>query len=52
LSVKETANIGSGHFNGRLEIIPMIGIKTTYDYDGTDQEYREITRMLKSGDGE
>jgi len=46
LSVKETANIVSGHFNGRLEIIPMIGIKATYDYDGTDQEYRMITRML------
>jgi hypothetical protein len=29
----------------------MIGIKATYDYDGTDQEYRVITRMLKSGEG-
>ena len=51
LSIKETANIVSEHFNGRLEIIPMIGIKATYDYDGTDQEYRVITRMLKSGEG-
>jgi hypothetical protein len=51
LSVQETANIVSEHFNGRLEIIPMSGIKATYDYDGTDQEYRVITRMLKSGDG-
>ncbi|MEE4264472.1 MAG: hypothetical protein V2I56_17450 [Desulfobacteraceae bacterium] len=51
LSIKETANIVSEHFNGRLEIIPMIGIKATYDYDGTDQEYRLITRMLKSGAG-
>jgi hypothetical protein len=51
LSIKETANIVSEHFNGRLEIIPMLGIKATYDYDGTDQEYRVITRMLKSGDG-
>jgi len=51
LSIKETANIVSEHFNGRLEIIPMIGIKATYDYDGTDQEYRLITRMLKSGEG-
>jgi hypothetical protein len=52
LSVQETANIVSEHFNGRLEIIPMIGIKATYDYDGTDQEYRVITRMLKSGEGQ
>ena len=51
LSIKETANIVSEHFNGRLEIIPMTGIKATYDYDGTDQEYRLITRMLKSGNG-
>ena len=52
LSIKETANIISEHFNGRLEIIPMAGIKATYDYDGTDQEYRLITRMLKSGEGQ
>ncbi len=48
LSIKETANIVSEHFNGRLEIIPMRGLKATYDYDGTDQEYRLITRMLQS----
>ena len=52
LSIKETANIVSEHFNGRLEIIPMTGIKATYDYDGTDQEYRVISRMLKSGERE
>ena len=51
LSIKETANIVSEHFNGRLEVVPMTGIKATYDYDGTDHEYRLITRMLKSGDG-
>lgn len=50
LSIKESANIVSEHFNGRLEIIPMQGIKATYDYDGTDQEYRVISRMLKSED--
>jgi hypothetical protein len=48
LSIKETANIVSEHFNGRLEVIPMQGLKATYDYDGTDQEYRLITRMLQS----
>ena len=51
LSIKETANIVGAFFNGRLEIVPMAGIKATYDYDGTDQEYRMITRMLKSGEG-
>jgi len=48
LSIRETANIVGAFFNGRLEIIPMTGIKATYDYDGTDQEYRMITRMLKT----
>ena len=52
LSIKETANILGSFFNGRLEITPLTGIRATYDYDGTDQEYRMITRMLKSGDGE
>jgi hypothetical protein len=50
LSIKESANIVSEHFNGRLEVIPMQGIEATYDYDGTDQEYRMITRMLKTED--
>jgi len=50
LSIKETANIVGAFFNGRLEIIPMTGIQATYDYDGTDQEYRMITRMLNSDD--
>ena len=48
LSIKESANIVSEHFNGRAEVIPMKGIEATYDYDGTDQEYRMISRMLNS----
>ncbi len=52
LSIKETANIVGAFFNGRLEIIPMTGIKATYDYDGTDQEYRMITRMLKTNEAD
>jgi len=48
LSVNEVANIVSEFFNGRLEIIPMTGEEATYDYDGTDREYRMITKMLKS----
>ena len=48
LSVNEVANIVSEFFKGRLEIIPMTGEEATYDYDGTDREYRMITKMLKS----
>jgi len=47
LSIKETTNILSAFFNGRLELIPMTGVEATYDYDGTDREYRMITKMLK-----
>ncbi len=48
LSIDEVANIISEFFNGRLEIIPMTGEEATYDYDGTDQEYRMITKILTS----
>jgi hypothetical protein len=48
LSINETANIVSAFFNGRLMLIPMTGVEATYDYDGTDYEYRMITKMLKS----
>ena len=48
MSVNEVANIVSEFFNGRLKIIPMTGEEATYDYDGTDREYRMITKMLKS----
>jgi hypothetical protein len=48
LSIVEVENIGSAHFGGRLKIIPMIGEEATYDYDGTDLEYRMISEMLKS----
>ena len=49
LSINETANIVSAFFHGRLVLIPMTGIEATYDYDGTDHEYRTITKILKSG---
>ncbi len=47
LSIKEVENITSAFFNGRLVLVPMIGEESTYDYDGTDFEYRMITKMLK-----
>jgi hypothetical protein len=48
LSIKEIENITSAYFNGRLKIIPMLGEETTYDYDGTDLEFRVLTKMLNS----
>ena len=48
LSVKEVENITSAFFNGRLKLIPMAGEESTYDYDGTDFEYRMITKMLNT----
>ncbi len=50
LSIKEVENITSAFFNGRLNLIPMTGEESTYDYDGTDFEYRMITKMLKSSE--
>jgi hypothetical protein len=51
LSIKETANILGAFFNGRLELIPMTSVEATYDYDGTDLEYRMITKVLKANEG-
>lgn len=51
LSIQEVENITSEHFNGRLKLIPTAGEEATYDYDGTDQEFRLITNMLKKDTG-
>ncbi len=48
LSIKEVENIVSAFFRGELKLIPMIGEESTYDYDGTDYEYRMLTKMLQS----
>jgi molybdopterin-guanine dinucleotide biosynthesis protein A len=48
LSIKEVENITSEFFDGRAKLIPMTGEEATYDYDGTDLEYRMITDMLNS----
>lgn len=48
LSIKEVENITSEFFEGRVKLIPMTGEEATYDYDGTDYEYRMITEMLNS----
>jgi hypothetical protein len=48
LSIKEVENITSVFFSGRLKIIPLLGEETTYDYDGTDMEFRILNKMLNS----
>ena len=46
LSITEAENILSKFINGRFVLIPMKGEETTYDYDGTDREYRKLSEML------
>jgi len=48
LSIKEVENISSAFFHGKLKLIPMDGEESTYDYDGTDFEYRMINEMLQN----
>jgi len=48
LSIKEVEQITSVFFNGRVKMIPMLGEETTYDYDGTDMEFRILNKMLNS----
>lgn len=48
LSITEVENITSAYFNGKLKIIPMLGEETTYDYDGTDLEFRILNKLLRS----
>lgn len=46
LSIREVENIVSAFFKGQFKLIPMTGEESTYDYDGTDLEYRKISEML------
>jgi len=50
LSVRDCEKITSGFFRGKLTLLPMEGETATFDYDGTDREYQEISRMLKNSD--
>jgi hypothetical protein len=47
LSLKEVENITSAFFDGRLKIIPVKEVATSYDYDGTDDEYRQLAEILR-----
>jgi hypothetical protein len=46
LSITEVENITSAFFNGRFKLIPIKGEESTYDYDGTEYEFRRISDML------
>jgi hypothetical protein len=48
MSVKEVENITSAFFGGRLKIIPVADAESSYDYDGTDDEYRRLAELLKT----
>ena len=48
LSISEVENITSAFFGGRLKIIPVRDVESSYDYDGTDIEYFRISEILRS----
>ncbi|MBA3028059.1 MAG: hypothetical protein FP816_04480 [Desulfobacteraceae bacterium] len=47
LSITDCEKITSMFFNGHLSILPMDGEEASYDYDGTEKEYRLINEMLE-----
>ena len=48
LTISEVENITSAFFGGRLKIIPVRDVESSYDYDGTDLEYLRISEILKN----
>ncbi len=51
LSIKECDEISSLFLKGKVSAIPMNGENSTYDYDGTEEEYFRITELLnKAGE--
>ena len=46
LSITDCEKITSAFFSGKLSIVPLEGEEASYDYDGTDMEYRMINEML------
>ncbi|MBN2655818.1 MAG: hypothetical protein JXR86_02055 [Spirochaetales bacterium] len=46
LSIRQCEIICSAFFKGPFLSIPMHDIKSTYDFDGTEREFIEISRML------
>lgn len=48
LSIREVEKITSVFFSGKVKLIPMLGEEATYDYDGTDKEFRMLNKLLNS----
>jgi hypothetical protein len=48
LSLREVENITSAFFDGRLKIVPVREVASSFDYDGTDDEYRRLAEILKN----
>lgn len=48
LSISEVENITSAFFGGRLKIIPVRDVESSYDYDGTDLEFLRIGEILRN----
>lgn len=46
LSIRQCEAICSAFFSGSFKAVPMHDIKSTYDFDGTEKEFLEISRML------
>ena len=46
LSITEVENITSAFFGGKLKVIPVRDVESSYDYDGTQHEYRRLSEML------
>ncbi|MBB6482549.1 hypothetical protein [Spirochaeta isovalerica] len=47
LSIRQCEAICTAFFKGPFTSLPMHDIKSTYDFDGTEREYIEISRMLE-----
>lgn len=47
MRISEVEEILSIFFRGRLKIIPMEGLESTYDYDGTEREFQTISELLQ-----
>jgi|GEM_PF-442338 len=48
LTISEVENITSAFFGGRLKIIPVRDVESSYDYDGTDIEFFRISEILRN----
>jgi len=49
LRISEVENIGSEFFQGSMKIIPVEDRGSSFDYDGTEDEFRRLTELLNRG---